>query len=70
MICFLLQVDDDARSEADSVVSAREYPVGVVRFKPWVGLDSRCTWRIIPFSKWFSNPHLGHLEGEEPQLGN
>ena len=33
------------------------------------------TWRIIPVSKWLVTPiykpsHLGHLEGEQPYLGD
>ena len=32
------------------------------------------TWRIIPFSKWLGSPastsHVGHLEGEQPYLGD
>ena len=31
-------------------------------------------WRIIPVSKWLGSPpfisHLGHLEGEQPYLGD
>ena len=40
--------------------------------KPW--LFRVYTWRIIPISKWLGSPpfisHLGHLEGEQPYLGD